>query len=227
MGTIAAAAASNASNQSSARGNEVHIGNVVLTKPPLSLSGKATLRAPEWIVRIGGGGGVAAAGPSSITKSNLEGTLTNGSPIELNEYCELFDFHWEYSRETSGHVAAERFTSSAITHTEVSILIPAGSFTPILRRNLNNGTTISEIIILRIGNLSEMKALQKFTYTDCILTHATQHFDFFGLSFRFTIVTEENFDFDQDDGTNKGQNACTVDYAASTVDGGGGGPAGV
>ncbi len=178
----------------------VRLGNVALAVPVLAQNGNSTIRAPEWMVEI-----------KDITKSNV---------ADFDTYAELFDFHWEYSRHTLGHPGNEMFTSAAIEHTEVSILIPAGTYTAILRQKLNNGTVIPEITIIRLGNMTDLKKpLQKTTYSNCIFTRASQSYDYFAIAFRFTKVKEENFEFKQEDEGAGGTNAAEIDYAATTVGG--------
>lgn len=181
-------------------GSQGHLtlGNVPLDIPVLRQSGSPSLRAPEWMVEI-----------PDITKSNVAGFET---------YAELFDWHAEYSRHTLGHTANEMFTTAAIEHTEVSLLIPAGTFTAKVRQKLNNGGVNATITIVRLGNLTDLKKpLQKITYTNCIFTRVGQKFDYFGVAFRFTKVKEENFEMGQMDEAAAGNNVCEVDYATSVI----------
>lgn len=183
-------------------GESLRLGNVLLNKPVLLQSGHPSQRAPEWMVEI-----------PDVTKSNVESFET---------YCELFDFHFEYSRHTLGHTGSEMFTSAAIEHTEVSILIPAGTYTAKVRQKLNTGATIPTITIKRLGNMTDLKKpLQALTYTQCLFTRVTQDGDYFGIAFRFIKVKEENFEIQQGsddaDDTQAGQNVCEIDYSKTSV----------
>lgn len=174
------------------------LGSVNLFVPTLRQSNQPTQRAPEWMVEI-----------PDITKSNV---------ADFDTYAELFDWHAEYSRHTLGHTGNEMFTSAAIEHTEVSLLIPAGTYTAKVRQKLNNGAVNATITIVRLGNLTDLKKpLQKITYTNCIFTRVGQKFDYFGVAFRFTKVKEENFEMGQEDEAAAGNNVCEVDYAKSTL----------
>lgn len=177
----------------------VRVGNVVLSKPILRQYGTPTIKAPEWVVEI-----------PDITKSNVDGFET---------YSELFDWHAEYSRHTLGHPGNEMFTSAAIEHTEVSLLIPAGTYTALIRQKLNNGAVIETITIKRLGNMTDLKKpLQTITYSDCIFTRASQSGDYFAVSFRFVKVKEENAEMKQEDEGEGGQNVCEVDYSKTTIE---------
>ncbi|MBX9977302.1 MAG: hypothetical protein K2X98_03540 [Alphaproteobacteria bacterium] len=177
----------------------VTIGTVALEIPKLDASGKPTQKAPDWIVEI-----------PDHTKGNIDG---------LDTYSQLFDFHYEYSRETSGHIGNETFTSAAIEHSEVALLIPTGTYTAKIRQTLNTGKVVPTITIKRLGNMTDLKKpLQIITYTDCIFARVVQDKDFFAVSFRFIKVKEENPEFKQDDEGSGGQNVCETDYAKLTVE---------
>ncbi len=194
MAISASAMAAPSSNNS----GYLTIGSVALEKPVLDINGKPSQKAPDWVVEIAG----------EITKGNLEGFET---------YSQLFDFHFEYSRTTDGHVANEMFTSAAIEHSEVYILIPAGTYTAKIRQALNTGKLIDTITIKRLGNMTALKKpLQVLTYSDCLFTRAVQDKDWFAVAFRFTKVKEENIENAQADEGQAGQNVSEIDYSKVT-----------
>jgi hypothetical protein len=174
---------------------EVNFNGIKLYKPVLRLDNKASSKAPDWIVEIKG----------DLTKGNLEGFET---------FTELFDFHFEYSRETSGHVGNEMVTSAGIQHSDVSLLIPAGTFSAKIRQALNNGQNIVSIKIHRLGNITDLKKpLQTLEFQNCLLTKGMQSRDFLVVGFRFIKIIETNIEFSQMDESQSGQNVCEVDYA--------------
>ena len=180
----------------------IQIGNVSLELPTLRQSSHPSQRAPEWMVEI-----------PDITKGNV---------ADFETYCELFNWHAEYSRHTLGHTGNELFTTAAIEHTEVYILIPAGTYTAKVRQTLTTGKNIPTITLKRLGNMTDLKKpLQTLTYSSCLLTRAAQKDDYFAISFRFVKIKEENFEIKQDAGddsdTQAGQNVCEVDYSLNTV----------
>ena len=185
------------------QGNSQHnpgvtLGNVVLSKPLLRQYGSPTVKSPEWVVEI-----------PDVTKSTIEGFET---------YAELFDWHAEYSRHTLGHPGNEMFTSAAIEHTEVSLLIPAGTYTALIRQKLNNGAVIATVTIKRLGNMTDLKKpLQTLTYSNCIFTRASQSGDYFAVAFRFVKVHEENVEISQTDESAGGNNVCDVDYSQTSI----------
>lgn len=174
---------------------EVNFRGVKLYKPVLRLENKASSKAPDWIVEIKG----------DLTKGNLEGFET---------FTELFDFYFQYSRETSGHVGNEMVTSAGIEHSDVSILIPCGTFSAKIRQALNNGQNIVSIKIHRLGNITDLKKpLQTLEFQNCLLTRVMQSGDFLAINFRFIKVIETNIEFAQTDEAQAGQNVCEVDYS--------------
>ncbi len=177
----------------------VEIAGFKLYKPILQIDGTPTHRAPDWMVNI-----------PDITKSNVDG---------LDDHCQVFDWIEKYSRKTLGHTAGEMFTSAAIEHSVVPLLIPAGTYTALIRQQLNNGTIVGPITIKRIGNVAGTPntVLQQFVYTNCVFTDVVQNGDFFAFCFRFTIIEETNFEFNQDDQQNAGQNVSTIDYSKATI----------
>lgn len=179
--------------------NAVKLGDVILYKPDtLNNNGLSSQKSPDWVIEISG----------DLTKGNLEG---------LETYAQLFDFHYEYSRDTSGHVSGEMFTSSAISHTEVSVLIPAGTYTAKIRQALNIGKMIDSVTIKRLSNMTDLKKpIQTIKYENCLITKVSQSGDYLALSIRCVKVTEINVENSQTDETQAGQNVSEIHYGKVT-----------
>lgn len=162
-------------------------------------------RTPEWMIRM-----------DKILNSQI--TVDDGE--SSRNYCELFGWHAETGRTTVGARSSQRFTSAAVRHSNVSIIVPAGSFFPILETYQNLGKVIKQVRILRLAHMLETKKrMQQVTFGLCYIQSIKQQLD--RLIIDLEVAERENKIFlYNEDGTAKGQTVSQFDYISNTHKGG-------
>lgn len=167
------------------------------TKHELHSDG-SKVSTPEWMIQM-----------DDILKSSVDG---------LEDHCELFGFGCESGRATTGTSGNELFTSAAIKHSDVSIIIPNGSYGPVLENKMNTGATLVLIKIIRLAHLTDMKkSLQEIEFGNCKIQNIRQELDRLIVTFRIETRKNTNFEYDQA-GESKGQNVTNIDYTKNTVE---------
>lgn len=154
------------------------------------------VKSPEWMIKI-----------DDLMKSDVDG---------FNDHCELFGWHGESSRFTTGDISNNLFTSATLKHSDLVILIPNGGYAATLETNMNTGVPINPTIV-RLGNIKATKVMiQKIDYTNCFIQSFQQQLD--RLILRLSVTTKTNTIFVYDNtGQNQGQVVSTVDYSKNTA----------
>jgi hypothetical protein len=154
-------------------------------------------KSPEWMIKI-----------DALTNSAVDG---------FNDYSELFGWHGESSRFTTGDISNNLFTSATLKHSDLVVLIPNGGYAATLETNMNTGTPINALTIVRLGNIKATKVkIQQIDYTNCFIQSFQQQLD--RVILRLTVTTKTNTIFVYDTlGTNQGQVVSTVDYSKNTA----------
>lgn len=156
------------------------------------------VKSPEWMIKM-----------DDLLESDVE---------DFNDYAELFGWHAESSRFTTGDISNSLFTSATLRHSDLTVLIPNGGFSAKLESKMNLGDPIQELTIVRLGNIRATKVkLQTVVYTICRIQSFQQQLD--RLFLQMTVTTKENTIFVFDiDGQNKGQVVSRVDYSRNIAE---------
>lgn len=147
---------------------------------------------PEWMIQIDD--------LLSSTIENFEG------------FADLLGWHAEQARLTKGRTANQLFSTAAVQHSNVLIVLPAGIYIPTLETKMNSGANIALIKIVRLANIGDLKvSLQEIEYTNCKIDSMEQHLDEIVISFRPETRQNTIFKYKQD-GTKEGQAVSKYDY---------------
>jgi hypothetical protein len=165
-------------------------------KPPVT-DGNVGVKSTEWMVQI-----------DDILSSFVE---------QCESYAELFGWFCKSHRYTTGDISNLLFTSSALNHSDVAIIIPNGAYAPTLEVKMNTGAMLKKINIVRIGNIGDLKIMfQQVTFEQCRIQSYEQQLDRLILTFNVTTRTNTVFAFGQD-GKALGQTVSKVDYSKSSA----------
>jgi len=147
---------------------------------------------PEWMIKI---------------DDLLSSTITN-----LEAYSELLGWHAEQARLTKGRVGGQLFSTAAVQHSNVLIVMPAGIYIPTLETKMNTGANIGLIKIVRLANIGNLKvSLQEIEFTNCKIDSMEQQLDEIIISFRPAARKNTIIQYKQD-GSKKGQAVSKFDY---------------
>lgn len=161
--------------------------------PEIKHSNKVT--TPEWMVAI-----------DDLLSSTIDG---------FDKACELFGWHAEQARITTGSTANQLFTTATVQHSNVSIIIPMGIFVPTLETKMTTGANLASIKISRIANITDQKVpLQEIEYTNCKIDAIQQQLDRVVISFRPETRTNTVYKYKQD-GSKEGQAVSKYDYTTA------------
>ncbi len=158
-------------------------------------------RAPEWMIKM-----------DDLLVSEVEVEDDDG---KSKTYCELFGWHAETNRNSSGARSSQRYTTAAIQHSNVTVIIAAGSFFPILEQKQNKGEPIEKIRIVRLAHIRETKRrLQQITFGQCYIVSIKQKLD--QIFVEFEVANRENKSCLYDnDGNPKGSTVTGFDYISN------------
>jgi len=155
------------------------------------------VKSPEWMVSLD--------------------ALVTSQVADYTNFCELFGWYGESSRLTTGGISGQLFTSAALKHTDIVLFLPNGGHGPILENNMNIGTPLATVTIVRLGNVGTLKVkLQTIVFTHCRIQSCQQQLDRLYLTFSPTTKTNTVFVYDNS-GQNQGQMVSTADYAQNTA----------
>lgn len=153
----------------------------------------ASVKTPEWMVNI-----------DLYTSSDIAG---------YENYTELFGWHAQSSRFTSGNTGSgQLFTSATLKHSDVVLLISNGGHAPQLEIAMNAGTALTKVEIVRLGN--NAMRLQTIEYGLCRLQMFQQQLDRLVLFLNVTTKMNVVYVYDKN-GTNTGQIVSKTDYSSS------------
>lgn len=160
---------------------------------------------PEWMVMI-----------DSLLSSSIEGTPL-GTGANLKKCTELLGWYSEQARLTQGNTANQLFSTAAVQHSSVIIVIPTGDYIASLETKMYTGANIAAIKLIRLANITDLKVpLQYITYTNCRIESTQQQLDKFILSFRPEKRQNTIVQYHQD-GTKKGNNVSYFDYTTGKI----------
>ncbi|MBY0282265.1 MAG: hypothetical protein K2W94_08970 [Alphaproteobacteria bacterium] len=155
------------------------------------------VKSPEWMIKI-----------DDLTTSDVD---------NFNGYTELFGWHGESSRFTTGDISNNLFTSATLKHSDLVVLMSNGGYAATLETNMNTGTPINVLTIIRLGNIKATKVtMQQIDYTNCFIQSFQQQLDRIILRLTVTSKTNTIFVYDKT-GLNQGQVVSTVDYSKNTA----------
>lgn len=155
------------------------------------------VKSPEWMVSI-----------DADLKSTIE---------KFETFSELFGWHAESGRFTTGDASGQLHTSSTLTHSDLVIQIANGGYSTVLEGKMNKGVKIDKITIVRLGNIQDVKVkLQEIVYEVCRIQKFQQELDRIWLFITITKRTNTVFDYKQDGGA-AGQTVTSVDYSKNAI----------
>ncbi|AIK95579.1 hypothetical protein [Candidatus Odyssella acanthamoebae] len=151
-----------------------------------------SVTTPEWMISI-----------DKLLSSNIEGYET---------FTELYGWFAEQARLTKGSTASQLFSTSAVQHSNILIVIPNGLYLPMLETIMNTGSNLSAIKIVRLANITDLKIpIQEVDYTNCKVESIQQKLDEIILSIRPETRMNTVIQYAQD-GSKLGQNVSFFDY---------------
>lgn len=155
------------------------------------------IKSPEWMVKIDG-----------LLHSSVDG---------YKEYVELFGWYAESSRFTNPDISGPLFTSATLRHSDLILIIPYGGYCAQLESNMNLGVNISNLNIVRLGNIGQMKVIiQMIEYKTCKIQSCQQQLDRMILHVMIGSKTNTVYVYGQD-GQSQGQMVSQVDYINNTA----------
>lgn len=151
-----------------------------------------SVTTPEWMISI-----------DKFLTSNVEG---------YEGFTELFGWFAEQARLTKGSTATQLFSTSAVQHSNIMIVIPNGMYLPLLETVMNSGSNIGAVKIVRLANISDLKIpIQEVDYTNCKIDSIQQKLDEIIMSIRPETRMNTVIQYAQD-GSKLGQNVSFFDY---------------
>lgn len=151
---------------------------------------------PEWMIQIDD--------LLSSTIENYEG------------FADLLGWHAEQARLTKGRTGNQLFSTAAVQHSNVLIVLPAGIYIPTLETKMNTGSNIALIKIVRLANDGDLKVtLQEIEYTNCKVESMEQHLDEIVISFR-PETRQNTVNKYKQGGGKEGQAVSKFDYTTGT-----------
>jgi hypothetical protein len=157
-----------------------------------------TVRSPEWMVQI-----------DDLVASNVDG---------FEKFGELLGWDGESSRYTSGDLASkEIFSSATLKHSDVTLVMPYGSYGPELETRMNKGTPLGTVMLVRLGNINAAKVIQQsIEFSFCRIQSYRQMRNEIVLRIRVSMKKHICFSFDEN-GNAQGQTVSTVDYRKGAI----------
>ena len=147
---------------------------------------------PEWMIKI-----------DDLLSSTIE---------KFEGFADLYGWHAEQARLTKGRLANQLFSTAAVQHSNVLIVLPLGIYIPMLETKMNSGGNIALIKIVRLANVGDLKvSLQEVEYTNCKIDSMEQQLDEVIISFRPEARQNTIIKYAQD-GSKKGQAVSKFDY---------------
>ena len=154
------------------------------------------ITTPEWMIQI-----------DDLLSSTIE---------KFEKFSELYGWSAEQGRLTKGHTSNNLFSTAAVQHSNVRIVLSAGIFIPTLDTKMNTGANISLIKIVRLANVGDMKvSLQEIEYKNCKIESMEQQLDHLIISFRPETRQNKIIKYKQD-GSKEGQAVSKFDYTKGT-----------
>lgn len=155
------------------------------------------VKSPEWMVQI-----------DDVLSSFVAGFET---------YAELFGWQGKSSRYTTPDISNLLFTSATVRHSDVAIIIPNGSYATSLELKMNSGNLLQEILIVRLGNIENLKIpQQEISFKGCRIQSFEQQLDRLIIVFNVTSKQNTVYAFGQD-GAAAGQTVSQVNYSQNTA----------
>jgi len=155
------------------------------------------VKSPEWMIQM-----------DDVLASDVD---------SYNDYAELFGWHAESSRFTTGDISNSLFTSATLKHSDLIVMIPNAGYSAVLETRMNTGTPVELLTIVRLGNIKALKVkLQTIVYNICRIQSFQQQLDRLILQMGVTSKVNTIFVYDQD-GQNQGQVVSSVDYSKNTA----------
>lgn len=140
---------------------------------------------------------------TGISKSTPEWIVSIPAAGEI-QALELFGFSHGATRENVGHSVNHLIAGSATHFSSLSIIVQLNIFSPIFEQQMNNGTLLENVTIVRNGWVKgAIVELEKRIFSTCYITRFTQILDYVVLEIR-TCDVEENVNIYDQSGNKTG-----------------------
>lgn len=170
--------------------------STTITRVDPSIRHTNNVSTPEWMIKI-----------DDLLSSTIE---------KFEGFADLYGWHAEQARLTKGSPASQLYSTAAVQHSNVLIVLPAGIYIPTLETKMNTGANIALIKIVRLANVGDLKvSLQEIEYTNCKIDSMEQQLDEVIISFRPEARQNTIIKYAQD-GSKKGQAVSKFDYSKGT-----------
>ena len=116
--------------------------------------------------------------------------LVQSDVTNFNQYCPLYQFLLHGSRQANPNASQEKKSSGRFAMQNPIIVIPTSSFIAELFQKLVDGSTINEIHIVRLGNMSGQlnQIIEEYKFNTCELQDVRTNYDTTRIEFRATLV---------------------------------------
>lgn len=160
--------------------------------PTVRESGQVT--TPEWMISI-----------DDLLSSSVKG---------FEEYCELYGWYSEHSRESKGNVTGDLVSNAAVKQSDVIVIIPMGIYIPTIDNIMTNGKVLDKITIVRIANNEALKVpIQIIDFAACQVSKIQQRLEDAVITFRPVKRTNTVIKYDPENGNKVGQTVSEFDYS--------------
>lgn len=136
--------------------------------------------------------------------------------IKYENFAELYGFHISSFRYTLSDQANQLYTSSAIMHEDVVVIIPNAGYGINIENAMNVGNLINEVHIICYGWFKgTLDISQSVKFLNCYIITVTHDLDRLIVRFRAHAKVYTYFHWTQD-GKPEGQTACVLDLGVNT-----------
>jgi hypothetical protein len=157
-----------------------------------------SVKSPEWMIKI-----------EDLVSSEVDG---------FDDHCQLFGWYGESSRLTTGDISNTLNSSATLKHSDLVLLIPNGGHGAQLETKMNLGTPLTEVKIVRLGNIKAAKVkMQEIEFSTCRIQSIQQQLDRLLVFLSVGTKTNTVYVFGPD-GSQKGQMVSKVNYIKNTID---------
>lgn len=131
--------------------------------------------------------------------------------IKYENFAELYGFHVSSFRYTLSDQANQLYTSSAIMHEDVVIVIPNAGYAINIENAMNAGNLINEVHLICYGWFKgALDISQSVKFLNCYIVTVTHDLDRLIVRFRANSKVHTYYNWKQD-GTPNGQTVCVLD----------------
>ena len=175
-----------------------------------SINHRGEVHFPEWFVAM----------------DKLLSSFAKGEPkdaeMNLAESAPCLGWKIIAARQTKASAASQLFSTSAVQHSNVVIVLPSDVYIPTLKNKMYMGVNIEKVTICRFGNYGgddPVLPVHRVRFTNCKIEtmESTEDNDKYVLTLRPDTMAEKIFQREQTGGM-KGVNETTWNFVTGSVD---------